>query len=74
MNGQFNPLQSKLLFTKPRRLHLKSGWVEHIPFAMLLVELQPPRMIVEVGTHWGVPTALGAKLWPPLARKHGAMQ
>jgi len=54
MNGQFNPLQSKLLFTKPRRLHLKSGWVEHIPFAMLLVELQRPRMIVELGTHWGV--------------------
>lgn len=54
MNSDFNPLQSKLLFTQPDRLHLQSTWNEHVPFALLLVELQSPRVIVELGTHWGV--------------------
>lgn len=51
---EFNPLESKLLFAPPRRLHRLSAWNEHVPFAMLLVELQRPRSIVELGTHWGV--------------------
>jgi len=51
---EFNPLQSELLFARPQRLHLKSAWNEHVPFALLLVELQRPCVIVELGTHWGI--------------------
>lgn len=54
MSGDFNPLQSKLLFARPKRLHFQSAWNEHVPFAMMLVELQRPRVLVELGTHWGV--------------------
>jgi hypothetical protein len=54
MNGDFNPLQSELLFARPRRLHIKSAWNEHVPFALLLVELQRPRVVVELGAHWGI--------------------
>lgn len=54
MASDFNPFQSELLFTRPKRLHLKSAWNEHVPFAMMLVELQRPRVFVELGTHWGV--------------------
>lgn len=54
MNREFNPFESKVLFNRPNRLHTDSAWVEHVPFAMLLVELQRPRVIVELGTHWGI--------------------
>jgi GT2 family glycosyltransferase len=30
-----------------------SAWVEHIPFAMLVIELVQPRLFVELGTHGG---------------------
>ena len=53
MNAEFNPLASSLLFTRPLRLHTGSAWIEHTPFALLLVELARPRVIVELGTHWG---------------------
>lgn len=54
MNQDFNPLKSKQLFAHPKRLHKESAWNEHVPFAMLLIELQSPRLVVELGTHWGV--------------------
>src|SRR5579872_7283436 len=54
MNREFNPLELRLLFARPERLHIKSAWNEHTPFAMALVELQQPRVIVELGTDWGV--------------------
>lgn len=54
MNTEFNPLQSRLLFAAPRRLHILSAWNEHVPFAMMLMELQQPRVFVELGTHWGI--------------------
>jgi predicted O-methyltransferase YrrM len=54
MGHPFNPLESKLLFAKPNRLHRASAWVEHVPFAMMLAELQRPGSIVELGTQWGV--------------------
>jgi len=54
MSNDFNPLNSKQLFARPQRLHKISAWNEHVPFAMLLVELQRPRVVVELGTHWGV--------------------
>jgi predicted O-methyltransferase YrrM len=69
MNRNFNPLESKQLYTKPQRLHGVSAWNEHVPFAMMLVELQRPRVIVELGTQWGISycawcqavTAIGAQ-------------
>lgn len=54
MNQDFNPLKSKHLFAHPERLLKESAWNEHVPFAMLLVELQRPRVVVELGTHCGV--------------------
>ena len=54
MSQIFNPLATKMLFAPPARLHSKSAWNEHVPFAMLLVELAQPRVIVELGTHRGV--------------------
>jgi len=54
MPAAFNPLDSKLVSRLPLRLHKKSGWTEHTPFAMLLVELLQPRVIVELGTQHGV--------------------
>lgn len=52
--AEFNPLRSGQLFARPKRLHILSAWNEHVPFAMLLMELQRPRVFVELGTHWGV--------------------
>jgi hypothetical protein len=54
LGADFNPLHSGQLFARPQRLHILSAWNEHVPFAMLLMELQRPRVFVELGTHWGV--------------------
>ena len=37
----------------PKRLTPYSAWREHIPFAMFLVEILRPSVLVELGTHWG---------------------
>jgi hypothetical protein len=50
----FNPLDYSLLTHFPHRLHKKSGWIEHTPFAMFLIELLQPRIFVELGTQHGV--------------------
>jgi hypothetical protein len=31
-----------------------SAWIEHIPFAMLLIDILRPKILVELGTHTGV--------------------
>src|SRR5512135_2526878 len=49
----WNPLDYPICFLYPARLVLPLPWVEHIPFAMFLVALLRPRMIVELGTHSG---------------------
>src|SRR5215472_13495338 len=54
MPSAFNPFASQLLSRLPLRLHKKSGWTEHTPLAMLLVELLDPRILVELGTQHGV--------------------
>ena len=48
-----NILDHPILFLPPARIANPFGWVGHIPFAMLLVELAKPRLIVELGTHSG---------------------
>ena len=54
MAAPFNPLDWQLLYRVPHRMHKKSGWTEHVPLAMLLVEMLRPRVLVELGTQHGV--------------------
>lgn len=49
----WNPLRYPICLSAPRKRSTLSAWKEHIPFAMLLVELTRPRVIVELGTHGG---------------------
>ena len=51
--SSFNPLHHPIALRLPRRLTPHSGWLEHIPFAMLLVDLLRPRTLVELGTYFG---------------------
>lgn len=46
-------LDHPLAFTTPRRLSEVRNWHGHIPFAMYLVSVLQPRLIVELGTHRG---------------------
>ena len=46
-------LAHPLCFHLPDRLTQILSWQEHIPFAMFLVEILRPRVIVELGTHAG---------------------
>src|ERR1044072_3363586 len=48
-----NPLDHPICFSTHKRLTEVTSWHEHIPFAMLLVDLLRPGMIVELGTHLG---------------------
>lgn len=48
-----NPLNHPISYATP--LHVtESGWLEHVPFGMLLVDLARPKTLVELGTHTGV--------------------
>ncbi len=49
----FNPLDHPILNVEPRRV-APSGWIGHIPFAMYLVEILEPGILVELGTYTGV--------------------
>jgi O-antigen biosynthesis protein len=48
-----NPLDHPVIFCNPLRLTPHSAWIEHIPFAMLIVELIKPKVFVELGTEYG---------------------
>ncbi len=48
-----NPLNHAICLTIPKRLTRYSFWHEHIPFAMFLVDILRPSIIVELGTHYG---------------------
>ena len=54
MYAEFNPLDWQLLCRFPERMHKKSSWTEHVPFAMALTEMLRPRTLVELGTQHGV--------------------
>lgn len=49
----FNPLDHPAMFSPIRRLR-PSGWVGHIPFGRLLIEIHRPTVFVELGSHVGV--------------------
>ncbi len=48
-----NPLDHPICLTSPKRVTRLSAWHEHIPFAMFLVDLLRPEVIVELGTESG---------------------
>jgi hypothetical protein len=48
----FNPLAHPICLVEPHYVPF-SAWLEHIPFAMYLVDLLKPRTLVELGTHYG---------------------
>jgi hypothetical protein len=50
--SRFNPLDHPICFELPRAVEAVA-WQEHIPFAMLLVELLRPKVLVELGVHKG---------------------
>ena len=49
----FDPLAYPLCFLQPVWL-THSEWMEHLPFGMALVEILRPRLVVELGTFYGV--------------------
>jgi SAM-dependent methyltransferase len=54
MNPLLNPLGHPTCLVPPKRLWPNSGWNEHVPFAMFLMDLMRPNTFVELGTHTGV--------------------
>lgn len=50
---EFNPLDHPICLQRPGRI-APSTWVEHVPFAMYLMDLLRPRTFVELGTYFGV--------------------
>src|SRR3954462_924605 len=51
--SMINPLDHPICLTQPLRVHA-SGWIQHVPFGMFLVDLLRPKLVVELGTHYGV--------------------
>jgi hypothetical protein len=50
-----NPLNSVQCAEIPLRVGVHTpAWNEHVPFAMFLIELLRPRLVVELGTHYGI--------------------
>ena len=49
----FNPLDHPEILAEPEWLQDPGGWMQHIPFAFLIMKLTMPRNFVELGTHSG---------------------
>lgn len=50
--NKLNPLSHPICFATPRCTRF-SAWHQHLPFALLLVDLLRPKVIVELGTEYG---------------------
>jgi glycosyltransferase involved in cell wall biosynthesis len=50
---KLNPLEHPICLEMPHRLSTITSWHGHIPFAMFLVDVVKPGIIVELGTHYG---------------------
>ncbi len=48
-----NPLDHPVCFARPLRI-ATSAWIPHVPFAMFLIDILRPGIVVELGTHTGV--------------------
>lgn len=55
MFATFNPLDHPVVFATPRWVTPGSPWLEHVPCAMLLVDLVRPATVVSLGGEPGVP-------------------
>jgi O-antigen biosynthesis protein len=51
--SNFNPLNHPVCLKHPARI-ASSTWIEHVPFAMYLIDVLRPRVFVELGTFYGV--------------------
>src|SRR5262245_59654720 len=51
---KFNPIDSPICSRTPQKLDCDSAWTGHLPFAMYLVSIVKPRVLVELGTHHGI--------------------
>jgi hypothetical protein len=49
----FNPFGHPICFAYPLRI-APSTWLKHIPFGMFLVDILRPKVVVELGTYYGV--------------------
>ena len=52
-NGSFNPLDYPICLAYPTRI-AESAWLGHVPFAFFITDVLRPRVLVELGTHYGV--------------------
>jgi hypothetical protein len=50
---RFNPLEYPICLAYPRRM-AATFWLEHIPFAMFLMDVMRPGTFVELGTYYGM--------------------
>ena len=50
----FNPLQYPISTRIPARYDVGTAWIGHVPFAMSLVDMLRPRLLVELGPHLSV--------------------
>ncbi len=51
--SRFNPLNHPICLAYPKWI-APSEWIEHVPFAMYIIDLLRPRVFVELGSHYGV--------------------
>lgn len=51
---RFNPLDYPICTRTPERHNVPSAWIGHVPFALCLMDMVRPGLLVELGTHWGV--------------------
>jgi hypothetical protein len=51
---EFNPLRYSISTVIPARYDVASAWIGHVPFAMSLVGMIRPRLLVELGTRSGI--------------------
>jgi len=50
---KFDPLSHPICLSSPRRKVPFLSWHQHIPFAMVLMDILRPKTLVELGTHYG---------------------
>jgi SAM-dependent methyltransferase/glycosyltransferase involved in cell wall biosynthesis len=50
---KFDPTEHPICLSLPRRTVPFLSWRQHIPFGMLLVDLLKPKILVELGVHYG---------------------
>lgn len=44
---------NRMMFLRPNRIVSPLAWAEHVPFAFVIIGLQRPNLLVELGTHSG---------------------